>query len=175
MGHVNIEIKASCSNHRKIQRILQQHHADFKGTDHQVDTYFQVPRGRLKLREGNIENFLVFYQRDDQEGPKQSNVILYKTSPGSSLRDILVQSHDILAVVDKLREIYCIENVKFHLDTVQELGTFVEIEAIDSDGTLGHEKLLAQCNYYLKLFQIPEQDLLSHSYSDMLMDKKTIV
>ena len=61
--------------------------------------------------------------------------------------------------------------MKFHIDDVKELGTFVEIEAIDSDGTIGREKLLEQCNEYLKLFGILESDLLADSYSDMLMKK----
>ncbi len=71
-------------------------------------------------------------------------------------------------VVDKQREIYFIQNVKFHLDVVAGLGTFVEIEAIDSDGSIRKEELLQQCHHYMKLFEISETDLLSHSYSDLL-------
>ncbi len=67
-----------------------------------------------------------------------------------------------------MREIYFIENVKFHLDEVKGLGTFVEIEAIDSDGSIGKEKLLEQCNFYLQAFEIKDEDLLEKSYSDMV-------
>ena len=171
MKHLNIEIKAKCSDHEKIRSILKSRNADFKGTDHQIDTYFKVNNGRLKLREGNIENFLVFYERENREGPKQSNVILFKSDPNSSLKEILLTSLGTLVVVDKQREIYFIENVKFHIDTVKNLGTFMEIEAIDSDGAFGKEKLLEQCENYLKLFGIPKDDLISVSYSDLLLAK----
>lgn len=171
MKHLNIEIKARCNDHEKIRSILKSRNADFKGTDHQIDTYFKVNNGRLKLREGNIENFLVFYKREDKEGPKQSDVILFKSDPNSSLKEILLTSLGTLVVVDKQREIYFIENVKFHIDTVKNLGTFMEIEAIDSDSTFSKEKLLGQCENYLQLFGISKNDLISVSYSDLLLQK----
>jgi len=171
MKYLNIEIKARCTNHEKIREILKSRNADFKGTDHQIDTYFKVSRGRLKLREGNIENYLIYYERENKEGPKQSDIILFKSDPGSSLKSILVSANGILTVVDKEREIYFIENVKFHIDTVQELGTFMEIEAIDENGIIGKDQLLEQCNKYLKLFEIPESELLAVSYSDLLLKK----
>lgn len=171
MKHLIIEIKAKCNDHEKIRSVLKSRNADFKGTDHQIDTYFKANNGRLKLREGNIENFLVFYEREDKEGPKQSDVILFNSDPNSSLKEILLKSLGVLVVVDKQREIYFIENVKFHIDTVKNLRTFMEIEAIDSDGTFGKEKLLEQCENYLKLFGIPKDDLISVSYSDLLLQK----
>ena len=125
----------------------------------------------MKLREGNIENYLIFYERENKEGPKQSKVNLFKTPPKSSLKDILTQALGVLVIVDKKREIYFIENVKFHIDTVKDLGTFMEIEAIDSDGNIGKEKLLEQCNNYIKSFDISENDLISVSYSDLLLQQ----
>lgn len=169
MEALNIEIKARSGNLGHIRSILQADGADFKGTDHQIDTYFKVPNGRLKLREGSIENNLIHYQRENKQGPKQSEVSLFKSMPGSSLKQVLTKANGILAVVDKQREIYFIGNVKFHLDTVQSLGTFVEIEAIDTDGSIGTERLLEQCNAYLKRFNIADADLVSVSYSDLLM------
>jgi len=171
MKHLNIEIKARCNDQDKIRSILKLRNADFKGTDHQIDTYFRTNNGRLKLREGNIENFLGFYEREDKEGPKQSDVILFKSDLNSLLKEILLKSLGSLAVVDKLREIYFIGNVKFHIDIVKNLGTFMEIEAIDSDGSFGKEKLLEQCQNYLDLFGIPKDDLISVSYSDLLLQK----
>ncbi len=155
-----------------IREILKSKNADFRWTDHQIDTYFNVNFGRLKLREGNIENHLIHYQREDKEGPKQSNVTLFKSDPKSSLKEILTKALDILVVIDKKREIYFIDNVKFHIDTVKDLGTFVEIEAIDNDGNIGKEKLLEQCQFFLDLFKIPQEDLISVSYSDLLLEKK---
>ncbi|MGM5488921.1 MAG: class IV adenylate cyclase [Nanobdellota archaeon] len=169
MANLNIEIKAHSSEQDKVRQILKARNADFKGEDHQVDTYFKVNHGRLKLREGTIENKLIHYAREDQEGPKQSHVTLYESTPGSSLKEILINANGVLVVVDKRREIYFIENIKFHIDTVEGLGTFIEIEAIDSDGSIGKDRLLAQCQEYLDLFEVQQEDLVSGSYSDMLV------
>jgi adenylate cyclase class 2 len=169
MGHLNVEIKARCHNHASIRQILSAQNAVYKGTDHQVDTYFVVPNGRLKLREGNIENYLIHYQRSNQEGPKESHVTLFQSPADPALKEVLTKALTTLAIVDKQREIYFVDNVKFHLDTVHNLGTFVEIEAIDIDGTLGKEKLQEQCSHYLKLFAIKENDLIAESYSDMVL------
>lgn len=57
--HLNVEIKAKCSDPQRIRDILESHGAEHKGLDHQIDTYFRVQNGRLKLREGDIENFLI--------------------------------------------------------------------------------------------------------------------
>ena len=72
-------------------------------------------------------------------------------------------------MVDKKRKIYFINNVKFHFDTVQGLGTFVEVEAIDKDGNIGKEKLQAQCDEYAALFKIDAGDFCALSYSDMIL------
>lgn len=172
MTQLNIEIKARSNNQNFIRDTLKSHYAKFKGIDHQIDTYFKVKNGRLKLREGNIENSLVHYDREDKAGPKQSNVTFYKSTDKFALKEILIKALEILVVVDKSREIYFIDNVKFHLDDVKNLGSFVEIEAIDSDGNIGKEKLFEQCNYYLNLFKIKQEDLISKSYSDLLLEKQ---
>lgn len=174
MEHINIEIKARSNNQDKIREILKTKNADSKGIDHQTDTYFNVSFGRLKLREGNIENHLIHYDRENKEGPKQSNVILFKADPKSSLKEILTKTLGVLVVVDKQREIYFIDNVKFHIDTVKDLGTFIEIEAIDENKNIGKEKLLEQCQFFLKLFEISHKDLILFSYSDLLLQKKAI-
>lgn len=169
MKNVNIEIKARCHDQNKVRDVLRSRSAVFIGKDHQLDTYFKAPHGRLKLREGNIENALIYYERKDDHGPKKSSVILYK-DPGPALKDILTNAMGVLVVVDKQRDIYFIENVKFHLDIVEGLGAFVEIEAIDEDGRIGEAKLLEQCRFYLDLFQIEASDLIPSSYSDMLLN-----
>ena len=172
MTHINIEIKARCSDQEALRAILKSKNANFRGVDNQIDTYFNVNSGRLKLREGNIENCLIWYERENKKGPKQSNIVLYKSTPHSFLKEILTKASGILAIVDKQREIYFISNVKFHLDSVKDLGTFVEIEAIDADGTLGLPKIREQCDHYLHLFGIREEDLLNCSYSDMILQGK---
>lgn len=171
MAHINIEIKAKSNNQGAIREILKSKNADFAGVDHQIDTYFKVANGRLKLREGKIENHLIHYQRENKEGPKQSDVTLFKSDTKSSMKEILTKALGILVVVDKKREIYFIDNVKFHIDVVSDLGTFIEIEAIDNEGTIKKEKLLEQCQFFLDLFKISQEDLVSVSYSDLLLQK----
>ena len=93
--------------------------------------------------------------------------MLYQHQPDKTLKAILIKTLGIKAVVDKSRKIYFINNVKFHFDTVDGLGTFVEVEAIDKDGSIGKEKLQAQCDVYAELFKIADEEFCSLSYSDM--------
>jgi len=172
MQHSNIEIKARFTHQEEVRKILNSLNADFKGIDNQIDTYFNVPFGRLKLREGNIENHLIQYDRENKDGPKQSNILLYKSNPKSSLKKILTNSLGIFVVVNKQREIYFIDNVKFHIDKVKDLGNFVEIEAIDKNPGIGRDRLLKQCNLYMNLFKISQEDLIAVSYSDLLLKKR---
>ncbi len=171
MSHQNIEIKARCADASFIRQFLIDHMAEFKGTDLQTDTYFKVGNGRLKLRQGTIENSLIFYERQNIAGPKMSQVNLFQVNHDSDmLKQILTNASGIKVVVKKKREIWFIDNVKFHIDEVEGLGSFVEIEAIDKDGHLGLEKIKEQCDHYLHQFNITEENLLTHSYSDLLMN-----
>ena len=164
-----VEIKARCTQAQRVRDYLRSHGADIKGIDYQTDTYFQVPHGRLKLREGRIENALIYYERTNQKSAKQSNVLLTRTQPNSALKAQLTQALGILVVVKKQREIAFIDNVKFHIDNVEGLGHFVEIEAIDSEGTLSQEQLLAQCQSFQAGLGIQPRDLVAGSYSDLLL------
>lgn len=171
MAYLNVEIKARCSDPVFIRNYLQSKEAEFKGTDHQVDTYFNVSNGRLKLREGNIENHLIYYERSDQAGPKDSHFHLLKIPEPVKLKEVLGKSCGIKVVVKKKREIYYIKNVKFHIDEVDGLGSFVEIEAGNILADLSREELESQCNFYLSAFEINRKDLVENSYSDMLLEK----
>ena len=169
MKVINAEIKAMCSDLERIRSILLEKKADFKGMDHQVDTYFRTGSGRLKLREGNIENNLIWYQRPDQTEPRTSRCILHKTEKGNHLKDILERAMGVMVVVDKQREIYFIDNIKIHLDRVKGLGTFLEIEAQGEAGGLAEEILHRQCRKLMDEFGIRTDDLVSGSYSDLLL------
>ena len=169
MSHLNIEIKAKCSDPLIIRNYLLSHQAEFKGTDEQTDTYFNVSKGRLKLREGKIENNLIYYDRDNQTGPKSSNFQLVRIEDAKGLKEVLKISCGIKVIVSKKREIYYIQNVKFHIDEVPGLGSFVEIEAGNILAEKTKDELLEQCNFFLKEFGIREVDLLPDSYSDMVM------
>jgi predicted adenylyl cyclase CyaB len=171
MPFLNVEIKARCINPGSIRNYLLTHDAVFKGVDEQADTYFNVPNGRLKLREGNIENNLIFYERTNQAGPKSSRFHLVKINDAKELKEVLIKSVGAKVVVKKKREIYYIKNVKFHIDEVPELGAFVEIEAGNILADLTHEQLKEQCDFYMKEFMIEPADLVEVSYSDMLLEK----
>jgi predicted adenylyl cyclase CyaB len=167
----NYEFKARANDLDGLEQKLLELNPVFIGVDHQIDTYFNVSEGRLKLREGNIENALIYYERPDTPGAKQADIILYKHNPERSLKDILVKVHGIKAVVDKTRKIYFIGNVKFHFDTVNELGTFIEVEAIDETGNIGSIKLKEQCKRYFSFFGLEAADYISKSYSDLIFEK----
>ncbi len=169
----NLEIKACHSEHVSIVEFLRNNGAVFKGIDHQIDTYFAVNKGRLKIREGNIENCIVHYNRKNKSGPKLCEYTIIRFKPDDceliTLKEILTISLGVLTVVEKKREIYFIDNVKFHLDTVKGLGKFIEIEAIET-GKIGAAGLRKQCDYYMKIFGIEKEDLVKVSYSDMMIE-----
>ena len=100
--HLNVEIKAKCHNPNKIREILESKNAENKGLDNQIDTYFKVNFGRLKLREGNIENYLIHYYRENKKDPKESHVLLFKSDSKSNLKEILTTSLGILTIVNKI-------------------------------------------------------------------------
>jgi predicted adenylyl cyclase CyaB len=165
-----VEIKARSSRTSEQGALLLAKEAHFMGTDHQIDHYFNVPAGRLKLRSGNIEHSLIFYQRNNQAGPKDSSVAFTRLgdpAQAESLAVTLGQALGTWVTVNKRREIYFIDNVKFHLDEVAGLGSFIEIEAI-GDSPEERESLLAQCQQYMAYLGIREEDLVENSYSDLL-------
>lgn len=171
MSFLNVEIKAKSNSLAHIRQYLLDNQAFFRGTDEQTDTYFNVPNGRLKLREGNIENNLIYYERSNQAGPKNSHFSLLKTDNPELLKEILTKTIGVIVVVKKIREIYYISNVKFHIDEVPGLGSFIEIEAGNKEANLTQEDLQKQCEFYIKEFKIEKGDLLEISYSDMLLEK----
>ena len=169
MPYLNVEIKAICNDLSFVRSYLLNHAAIFKGIDEQTDTYFNVSTGRLKLREGTIENNLIFYNRTNKAGPKSSHFHLVKIEDSKGLREALERSCGIKMIVRKRREIYYIDNVKFHIDEVPGLGSFIEIEAGNILADKTESELLDQCNFYLNEFGIKEEDLIAESYSDLLM------
>lgn len=170
MAILNVEFKAKTHDLIGLENKLFSLNPIFAGEDKQRDTYFNVGKGRLKLREGNIENALIWYDRENVKGAKQSDILLYKHAHDDTLKEILIKLHGIKVVVEKKRRIYFIENVKFHFDRVEGLGTFIETEAIDLTGKIGHKKLTEQCDHYISFFGIAPENFISDSYSDMVMN-----
>lgn len=171
MSHINVEIKARCADIDFVRNYLLHQGAEFKGTDIQTDTYFNVENGRLKLREGNIENNLIYYKRVNLSGPRESQFQLLKIPEPLLLKEMLTQSIGVRVVIKKKREIYYIQNVKFHIDEVPGIGNFVEIEAGNLLADLNKMQLQEQCDFYLNELNIHQEDLVAESYSDMLLEK----
>ena len=168
MSVINIEFKARVPNSDDFELKLKSLAPVFKGLDNQVDTYFKAGNGRLKLREGNIENALIQYSRENISGSKKSEVLLYNHQPHQTLKEILSRELGILKVISKKRKIYFIDNVKFHFDKVKDLGDFIEVEAIDDKGERNESQLRAQCDQYAAFFGLTPDQFMSGSYSDMI-------
>jgi predicted adenylyl cyclase CyaB len=171
MHHLIIEFKARCDDPDRVRAALRAESATGPDVDHQIDTYFHVPHGRLKLREGSVERALIHYNRANTLDPKRSDVTLYPTEPdASALKAALTAALGVRVVVDKTREIYFVGNVKVHLDHVKGLGSFVEVEAIADDTHNTEAVLRTQCERLLDAFGIAAIDLVAVSYSDLLTD-----
>ncbi len=170
MAFINVEIKARIDSADELRGLLLVKDPRFVGTDHQIDTYFNVQNGRLKLRQGSIEKHLIFYERPNISGPKTSLVSLFKADKNSDdLLNTLDRALGKKVVVDKHREIYYIGNVKFHIDQVQDLGSFMEIEAMECPDYPDQQSLQEQCDYYMEYLKVKPENLIHVSYSDLLM------
>ena len=169
----NFEIKAYTSEHDSIREFLISQKAVFRGVDHQIDTYFPVKHGRLKIREGNIENCIVHYDRKNESGPKLCKYKIIHFKPNAPvlrrLKEILIEAIGVLTVVDKKREIYFLRNTKFHLDTVKGLGKYFEIEVIDAK-EINESVFRKQCEKYLEELEIKSEQLMKGSYSDIILE-----
>ncbi len=180
MPHVNYEFKAIAKDHRAIRTILKKLKARSPGIDRQIDTYFRIREGRLKIREGNIENSVIFYRRANTARARQSRVrmIAVTARDAKTMKDILSAALGVRAVVDKRREIYFVDNVKIHLDQVRRLGKFIEVEAIGDLEIGGRRirsspaKIREQALEFQRLFGIENSDIVAESYSDMVLRDK---
>lgn len=168
----NFEFKAKVDNIQLYESKLLELNPKFIGVDSQVDTYFNVNKGRLKLREGNIENALINYDREDVQNSKESQIILYKHQPNVALKNILEKQLGIKVIVSKKRKIYFVDNVKFHFDEVENLGTFIEVKAIDENNKFEIDELKNQCDKYMEFFGLKKENLVEKSYSDLILEKK---
>ncbi|XP_011301202.1 uncharacterized protein [Fopius arisanus] len=102
----------------------------------QTDTFFKSPQGRLKLRcFENDTGVLVYYERSDTEGPKLSDYSLVELASKKGcdeMKSILKKINGISGVVEKIRHLYMVGQSRVHIDTVTDLGDFLEIEVIQA-------------------------------------------
>jgi adenylate cyclase class 2 len=164
----NLELKARDRDPARSLQVCREHGAEDRGTLIQRDTYFDVPRGRLKLREEpDAVATLIAYERPDLTGNKESRYRLVEVAEAAELRDALASVLGITVVVSKARHLFTFEGARIHLDRVDHLGDFIEFEGVVADdGDPGSfEGLL---NGLSGSFGIRDEDLLRESYSDLL-------
>jgi len=163
----NVEIKARVRDEERIRDYMTSKGTRHE-TQHQRDVFFHAHHGRLKLRcfpDGT--GVLVAYQRPDQSGPKMSDYTLAPVADAGELETALSQSLGIRGIVEKTREIAMVGQTRIHLDRVQGLGTFLELEVVlrpgqsDADGRAIAEELMRELG-------VAEEDLLDRAYMDML-------
>jgi predicted adenylyl cyclase CyaB len=118
---------------------------------YQTDTFFNIPKGRLKLREsGDGTAELIFYERPDQVDPKPSSYTRSPSLSPKSLYEALNGALGIRGVVKKRREVFLVGHTRIHLDEVEALGTFLELEVVlredqsDPDGEVIAQQLLRE-------------------------------
>ena len=134
----------------------------------QEDTFFHTPKGRLKLRRLQPDQAqLVYYERPDQDGPKRSNYQIYETGNPEGLLAALSLALGVRGVVRKTRYLYLAGQTRIHLDDVEGLGQFMELEVVLRDGQTDAEgKAIAE--ELMTRLGVREEDLLEGAYMDLL-------
>jgi predicted adenylyl cyclase CyaB len=168
----NIELKARVADLGRARTIAESVATSRLGIQRQRDTYFHCANGRLKLREIEGQSAqLIAYRRPDQPDAKASDYQLLELTPSgvaSQLREILTAVLGATVIVEKTREIFLYKTVRIHLDEVADLGTFLEFEAVVG-GDIDDAAANHQVSWLEKQFQLAHADLMSGSYSDMLL------
>ncbi|MFQ5648927.1 MAG: class IV adenylate cyclase [bacterium] len=165
----NIEIKAKYPDLELGKRLAEEIGARFQGMLHQIDTYFSVRQGRLKLREINSEESqLIYYERADKSGLRTSIYHIYPVQEVTLLRSLLGAALGISTVVEKKRELYVFDEVRIHLDRVVGLGSFLEFEGRVIDGRARPE-VQKKVERLLTHFGIPATNLIAGSYADLIV------
>jgi predicted adenylyl cyclase CyaB len=164
----NIEIKARARNFDEMRQRAEKLSDTPLQVIQQEDTFFHTEIGRLKLRILAAERAqLIYYTRPDQEGPKRSDYHIYETSDPENLKRVLELTYGIRGVVRKTRYLYIVGQTRVHLDNVEGLGQFMELEVVmqagqsDAEGQLIAEGLMISLGVEIS-------DLLEGAYLDLL-------
>ncbi|HEY5941999.1 MAG TPA: class IV adenylate cyclase [Solirubrobacterales bacterium] len=166
----NLELKALDRDPGGSREICEGTGSEAKGVLHQEDIYFDVPRGRLKLRrERDAPAHLISYERSNRAGQRESRYQIVEVEDDTELEAALAGALGIKAVVRKARQLFLYEGVRIHLDHVDDLGDFIELEGVagSEDADLGRlEALLADLRDSLG---IRDADLIGGSYCDLVL------
>lgn len=142
----NLEFKVRYESLSVLIPMLTNLQAKHKETIYQVDTYFNNPKGRLKLRETDeaTEGWLIYYERPNEVESRYSLYELCEIHKPTILKKLLTDALGVKTIVKKQRSIWIYKNTRIHLDNVTDLGEFVELETVfqgqsDTDATKEHE------------------------------------
>jgi predicted adenylyl cyclase CyaB len=166
----NIEIKAriEADQFGRLRQLASEIATDGPIRLEQTDTFFRSRRGRLKLREFAGDSAeIIFYERPDCEGPKTSFYVRTQCPSPVTMKAALAESNGILGVVKKQREVFFVGQTRIHLDQVEGLGAFLELEVVLSDGDSEEqgEKLARDLMGQLN---VADSQLVSGAYFDLL-------
>lgn len=164
----NIEIKARAADF-DAQRAKADKIADGPAVEmEQTDTFFNVPHGRLKLREfdqGTGE--LIQYERPDRTGPRTSSYQISRTSEPHTLKASLAAALGVRSVVRKNRQLWLTGNTRIHFDQVDELGQFIELEVVLGEGDREEDgRRIAR--ELMQVLGIAQDDLIGCAYVDLI-------
>lgn len=167
----NVEIKARIPSVDDIEPLAAALSGKEPVTITQDDTFFTCPNGRLKLRafaDGTGE--LIFYRRADDAGPKESFYVISPTCAPDTLRDALTLACGVVGRVRKTRLLFIAGRTRIHLDRVEGLGDFLELEVVLLDDE-SVETGIAEAHELLASLQVRPDQLLSGAYLDLLADQ----
>lgn len=164
----NIEVKARARHFAEIKARAEKLSDTPVEVIPQEDIFFNTPQGRLKLRVFLGEKGqLIYYTRPDQEGPKRSDYYISYTSDPANLKRVLELACGIRGVVRKTRYLYLVGQTRVHLDDVEGLGQFMELEVVMREGQSDAEGQ-AIAEGLLERLGVEKSDLLEGAYMDLL-------
>ena len=166
----NVEIKARLADLDQQVAIAKRLSGTSGETIVQRDVFFHSQAGRLKLRVFSPDRGeLIAYQRPDQTGPKTSEYYISTTAEPDKLREVLAKSLGEKAVVDKVRLLFLVGRTRVHLDRVDGLGDFLELEVVLADDD-DIESGQAEAQKLMGELQVSPDALIDRAYVDLLMD-----
>ena len=164
----NVEIKARIENVALLAPRVAELSSEGPLELAQDDTFFRCDNGRLKLRAFSIDSGeLIFYRRVNQAGPKESFYIRSPTSSPETLRESLSLAYGQIGRIRKYRTLFLVGRTRVHLDRVEGLGHFLELEVVLGDDELPEQGIREAGELMEKLGIQPEQ-LIEGAYLDLM-------
>ena len=166
----NVEIKAHVSDRSSLEARTKAIATEGPFEILQDDTFFTCTNGRLKLRMfGKDRGELIFYQRTNHAGPRESFYLVSETTQPEVLRDSLALAYGVSGRLKKHRTLYLINRTRVHLDRVEGLGEFMELEVVLNEGDSLDEGNIEARNLMQQL-GIDQSELITGSYADLISE-----